>query len=206
MDYQKYQYLFPPRPELKIAKQNLGFYQQRGYVAQKKKNGTCTVIFAKGDQVIFKTRHPEIDNGEHRMWTPQKDHIEFFQGYEDWNVFVGELLHSKVTGGPKHEIFLFDQLVMDGKSLVGTTFGARMVAMQQHFGGESEVDQYRIDDRITLAKCFSGGFTSMFDSLGKEDEGLVLKDPKAILRSCLKADANKAWQVKCRIPHSNYSF
>ena len=206
MDYTEYQYLFPPRPEMKIAKQNLGFYQKRGFVAQKKKNGTCTVIFAKGDQVIFKTRHKEIDDGEHRMWTPQDDHIEFFQGSEGWNVYVAELLHSKVTGGPKHELFLFDQLVSNGVSLAGTRFGDRMVAMQKAFGGESESDQWRIADRITLAKCFSGGFTTLFDSLGKEDEGLVLKDPKAILKPCLKADANKAWQVKCRIPHSNYSF
>lgn len=206
MNYTDYQYLFPPRPEMKIAKENLGFYQKRGYVAQKKKNGTCTVIFAKGDQVIFKTRHPEIEDGNHRMWTPQEDHIKFFSGSEGFNVFVAELLHSKVTGGPKHELFIFDQLVKDGISLAGTTFGSRMLDMMKTFGGESESDQYRIADRITLAKCFGGGFTKLFETLAPEDEGLVLKDPKAILLPCFKADSNKGWQVKCRIPHSNYSF
>ena len=202
MDYTAYQYLWPPRPETKIMKPMLGFYQKRGFVAQKKKNGTCTVIFAKGDQVIFKTRH----NDDHKMWVPQKDHIEFFSGSEGFNVYVAELLHSKVTGGPKDELFIFDQLVDNGVSLVGTRFGDRMVNMQKRFGGESESDQYRIDDRITLAKCFSGGFTALFDSLGKEDEGLVLKDPNAILKACLKPDSNKGWQVKCRIAATNYSF
>lgn len=206
MDYNEYQYLFPPRPEMKIAKENLGFYQKRGYVAQKKKNGTCTVIFAKGDQVIFKTRHPDIEDGNHRMWTPQEDHIKFFSGSEGFNVYVAELLHSKVTGGPKHELFIFDQLVSNGISLSGTTFGSRMVNMMKAFGGEAESDQYRVADRITLAKCFGGGFTKMFETLAPEDEGLVLKDPKAILLPCFKADSNKGWQVKCRIAHSNYSF
>ena len=202
MDYLDYQYLWPPRPEQKIMKPMLGFYQKRGFLAQKKKNGTCTVIFAKGDEVIFKTRH----NDDHKLWTPQQDHIEFFQGSEGYNVYVAELLHSKVTGGPKNELFIFDQLVKDGVSLVGTRFADRMTSMMQQFGGEAESDQYRIDDRITLAKCFSSGFTKLFENLGKEDEGLVLKDPNALLKACLKPDANKAWQVKCRIAAANYSF
>jgi hypothetical protein len=202
MDYNEYQYWWPPRPEQKIAKPMLGFYQKRGFVAQKKKNGTCTVIFAKGDQVIFKTRH----NDDHKLWTPQADHIKFFSGSEGWNVYTAELLHSKVTGGPKNELFIFDQLVRDGVSLVGTTFASRVLAMRQKFGGEAESDQYRIADRITLAKCFTGGFTALFDTLSAEDEGLVLKDPNATLKACLKPDSNKTWQVKCRIAAANYSF
>jgi len=202
MDYLDYQYLWPPRPLQKIAKPMLGFYQKRGYVAQKKKNGTCTVIFAKQDQVIFQTRH----NDDHKLWTPKKDHIDFFKGSEGWNVYAAELLHSKVSGGPRDQLFIFDQLVDNGISLVGTKFGDRIGNMMKKFGGESESDQFRIADRITLAKCFTGGFTTLFDSLGKEDEGLVLKDPNAVLQSCIKEDGNKAWQVKCRIAAANYSF
>lgn len=202
MSYTDYKYLWPPRPETKVAKPMLGFYQKRGYIAQKKKNGTCTVIFAKGDKVIFKTRH----NDDHKLWTPQADHLSFFSGAKSWNVFVGELLHSKVAGGPKHELYLFDQLVRDGVSLAGTTFASRISSMMERFKGEEESDQYRVAPRITLAKSFNGGFAQLFDSLGKEDEGLVLKDPSAVLKPCLKPDSNKAWQVKCRIPHANYSF
>ena len=151
----------------------LGFYQRRGYVAQKKKNGTCTVVFARGDQVIFKTRH----NDDHKLWTPQPDHIEFFKGSQGWNVFVGELLHSKVSGGPKHELYLFDQLVHDGHSLTGTTFEARQANLRARYQGADEGDQVRIAPRITLAQNFCSGFATLFDTLGKEDEGLVLKDP-----------------------------
>ena len=203
MDYNEYQYLWPPRPVDKIAKPMLGFYQKRGFLAQKKKNGTCTVVFAKGDKVIFKTRHCD----DHKLWTPQKDHIEFFQGSEGWNVYTGELLHSKVSGGPKNELYLFDQLVSNGEYLVGTSFQSRVERMMEEFDTSvDEGDQYRIAPRITLAKCFSNGFTKIFDTLGKEDEGLVLKDPKALLKLCNKQDSNKTWQVKCRIANANYSF
>ncbi len=202
MNYTEYRYLFPPRPETKVTRELLGFWEQRGYVAQKKKNGTCTVVFACGDRVIFKTRH----NDDHKLWTPQPDHIKFFQGSAGWNVFVAELLHSKVAGGPRHELYLFDQLVANGRSLVGSTFGIRAAGMRTAFGGQEEDDQYRVADRITLAKCFVSGFARLFDGLKKEDEGLVLKDPRAPLKPCLKPDSNRGWSVKARIATANFSF
>jgi hypothetical protein len=202
MDYLDYKYLFPPRPETKIAKTMLGFYQKRGWHAQKKKNGTCTLIFARGDRVIFKTRH----NEDHKLWTPQDDHYNFFEGSDGWNVFVAELLHSKVAGGPKHELYIFDQLVKNGNSLIGTKFGDRITDLHETYGGRNEGDQTRIAPRICIANSINSGFVQTFEHLAKEDEGLVLKDPNALLKPCLKPDSNKSWSVKCRIAHSNYSF
>lgn len=202
MNYIEYRYLFPPRPEQKIARTLLGWYQKRGYISQVKKNGTCSLIFACGDEVIFKTRH----NDDHKLWVPKIDHINFFRDSKGWNVYVAELLHSKVADGPKDELYIFDQLVKNGVSLVGTSFVDRQAALRATFGGIEEDDQYRIADRITLAKCFYTGFERIFDNLKKEDEGLVLKDPNALLKPCLKPDSNKSWQVKCRIAHKNYSF
>lgn len=203
MDYVSYQYLYPPRPEQKIMKPMLGFYEKRGYLAQKKKNGTCTVIFCRGDEVIFKTRHCD----DHKLWTPLPEHIKFFSGRKKWNVFVAELLHSKVSGGPKNELYIFDQIVRDGVHLVGETFGERQAALLAQFsGGKPEVDQYRLSDHIALAKNFTSRFSDLFANLKKEDEGLVLKDLCAPLKACLKADSNSSWQVKCRIANSNYSF
>lgn len=203
MKYSDYAFLWPPRPETKIAKPMLGFYQRRGFLAQKKKNGTCTLIFAKGDQVIFKTRH----NEDHKLWAPLEEHRRFFAGEKNWNVFVAELLHSKVSGGPKHELYIHDQIVRDGVQLVGETFSNRQAALLAKFsGGKPEDDLYRLTPKITLAKNFAANFTQMFDTLKKEDEGLVLKDPNAPLRSCIKPNSNAGWQVKCRIGHKNYSF
>jgi len=202
MHFHTYSYLYPPRPENKIAKPQLAFFENQGYWAQKKKNGTCTMIFARCNEIIYKTRH----NDDHKLWTPQGDHNAFFAGRVKWNVYVAELLHSKVSGGPKDELYIFDQIVKDGVQLVGTTFAERVTMLFEEFDGTDEGDQVRIAPRITLAKCFNEGFAEMFDTLKPEDEGLVLKNPLAELKPCFKADSNSGWQVKCRIGHRNYSF
>lgn len=202
MRFDEYSYLWPPRPETKIAVPMLGFYENRGFWAQKKKNGTCTVIFARKNEIIFKTRH----NDDHKLWTPEGDHNFFFAGRAKWNVYIAELLHSKVSGGPRNELYIFDQVVKDGIQLIDSSFADRQQLLHDEFSGTDEGDQVRIAPRITLAKCFNEGFAEMFQNLKKEDEGLVLKDPDAKLRPCFKQDSNAAWQVKCRVPHKNYSF
>ena len=91
MDYSEYMYLYPPRPEEALPRAMLSNFEKRGWYAQVKKNGTNTVIFSKGDQVIFKTRHQD----DHKAWSPNAEHIKFFRGREDWTVYTAELLHSK---------------------------------------------------------------------------------------------------------------
>lgn len=204
--YNSYRYLWAPRPETKIAVPMLGFYEKRGFWAQTKKNGTCTLIFARRNEIIYKTRHPDVHDGDHRLWRPEGDHNAFFAERQKWNVYVAELLHSKVTGGPKNELYIFDIIVSDSVELTGTTFGERQALLHDRFTGKDEGDQIRIAPRITLAKCIDEGFAERFKHLKPEDEGLVLKDPNAKLKPCLKIDSNAGWQVKCRIPHKNYSF
>jgi hypothetical protein len=200
--YTKYQYLWVPRPETKIPTSALSFYENRGFWAQTKKNGTCTLVFSNGSDVIFKTRH----NDDHKMWSPQKEHNKFFGGRKGWNVYGAELLHSKVTNGPKNELYIFDILVSDGEYLTGETFAARQTLLHARWNGKHEGDQVRITPQITVATCDDTGFLDRFQSLKPEDEGLVLKDPNAKLKPCFKADSNSSWMVKCRIPHKNYSF
>lgn len=200
--YSTYSFLFPPRPETKIPTSALQFYENRNFWAQTKKNGTCTVIAARRNEIIYKTRH----NEDHKLWRAEGDHNAFFAKRPKWNVYVAELLHSKVAGGPKNELYIFDILVSDGVSLVGTTFAERQQLLHDRFQGTDEGDQIRIAPRITLAKCFDEGFAERFKHLKPEDEGLVLKDPTAVLEPCFKPMSNSQWQVKCRIAHRNYSF
>lgn len=207
MRYTDYSYLWPPRPETKLPQSMLGFYQKRGYWAQVKKNGTCTVIFARGLEVLFKTRHLDIDNGDHRMWTPLPEHTRFFQSASpEWNVYVAELIHSK-TPHIKNELYIFDQIVENGVHLVGSTFAERQAMLHKRWKPTSETyDQYRIAPYISVAKSFDHGFNEAFTHLNPEDEGLVLKDPNAELRACFKQDSNNKWQAKCRVPTKNYGF
>ncbi len=208
MDYTDYSYLYPPRPDTKIPQGMLGFYQKRGYVAQVKKNGTCTVIFANADQVIYKTRHGDVDNGEHKMWSPKPEHTAFFKSVakKGWSVFVAELLHSK-TPHIKHDLFVFDQLVHESEQLVGTKLSERLSLLEETLGtGTFEKDKHRVHEHVARAHSFKDGFNEIFTHLAPEDEGVVLKNPKALLSMCSKETSNNDWQVKSRIPHKNYGF
>lgn len=204
MKYDSYKYLFPPRPEKQIPPSALGFYENLGFWAQVKKNGTNTVIFAKGKEVVFKTRHQDEN---HRQWSPLPEHIKFFQSDStEWNVFCAELIHSK-TPHIKNQLYIYDQIVEDGIHLIGTRFEDRQLNLHARWTTLSCTDdQRRVHPNVTVAKNYTGKFASLFNNLKPEDEGLVLKDPKGILRVCFSANANRTWQVKARIPHKNYSF
>ena len=203
MKYDEYQYLWPPRPEQKIPQGLLTFYEKKGFWGQIKKNGTCTLIFAKGNQVIFKTRHDD----DHKAWTPKPEHVKFFQSKSnEWCVFVAELLHSK-TPHIKDQLYIFDMIVEDGEQLTGVTFAERQRRLYSRFpNGVYERDQYRVHPNVSLAMNFKANYQDLWKSLQDEDEGLVLKDPNAKLVACMKQTSNAGWQVKSRRPTKNYSY
>lgn len=207
MSYDAYRYLWPPRPENAAPPALIGFYQRRGWLPQIKKNGTCTVIFARGDEVIFKTRH----NDDHKAWPPQERHRLFFAGRSQWNVYVAELLHSK---GPqlKHHLYLFDVLVSDGEELIGTTLLERQRILQERFptpqadivGSRAGLGARMIVQDVSHATWIANP-TQAWSELGPLDEGLVFKNPNAKLAACTPT-GNGGWQIKIRRPHANYSF
>lgn len=211
MEYNSFSYLYPPRPDEKVPQGALGGFERRGWQAQIKKNGTCTVIFARGDEVIFKTRHcqEQLSGDDHKMWSPKPEHVNFFRGSDRWNVFTAELLHSK-TPHIKDFLYIFDVIVLDGQQLVGTTFAERQAMLRalypHHADDASQLGIRRVAPNVALAKNYKAGFVKLFDSLKPEDEGLVLKDPTAKLLPCFKEGSNNRWQVKSRVPHKNYSF
>ena len=203
MKYDAYRYLWPPRPETKIPPALIGFYEKRGWWGQVKKNGTCTVIFSHGDDVVFKTRHDD----DHKAWAPQPEHAIFFNGREQWNVYVAELLHSK-TANVKNHLYLFDILVSDGEDLSGTSFADRQAILLGRYPGNggAGLGATRVTRQVSRATCYTRDFERVWSELAAEDEGIVFKDPASKLAPCVTQTANAMWQVKCRRPHSNYSF
>lgn len=208
MRYDTYRFLWPPRPEKAAPPQLMGFYEKRGWIAQVKKNGTCTVIFACGDTVIFKTRH----NDDHKAWSAQPSHSEFFAGRDGWNVYVAELLHSK---GPlvKNHLYLFDILVSDGQELTGTTLSERQQILQDRFpspkadivGSRAGLGARMITQDVSHATPIANP-SKVWPTLGALDEGFVFKDLTAKLAPCIVPRSNGAWQTKIRRQHTNYSF
>lgn len=197
-------FLFPPRPETAIPKAMLGYYEKKGWIAQVKKNGTCSEIFVSpGRKVRSLTRHNET----HKLWdfTPGSRLI-FEQMDEGHHVLVAELLNNKVAGGTKDTMYIHDILVHHGLCLIGTTYEERHDLLKELFlrGGEEEaVGHWVLNDHAWLARNYTSGFRKLFDSLtSAEEEGLVLKD----LKGKLTFKDNDEWCVKCRRSTKNFGF
>lgn len=186
-------FLFPPRPEKAIPPTLIKSFEGRGWIAQLKLNGVCSLAFVDAaGNVTFKTRHNEA----HKAWTPTREAIDFFAGFKD-SVFVFELLHSK-GGGIRDTIYIFDVLKYLGRDLVGTSLQDRLTIIQAFTP---------FSPNITVAKTYGRDLTGLFGSLRDPlHEGIVLKDPKAVLRNCYRDSLNANWQVKCRVATKNYGF
>jgi hypothetical protein len=226
--YTEFRYQFPPRAGNKHAVPKVGlggidFYERNGYnVAQIKKNGTCnTAYIAPDKQLIWKTRHPDENDGNHGLWKPDAASERLFKRVpgDGWHVVVNELMHSK-GNGIKNTNYIRDILVLNGKSLVGTTWEYRQQLLRDIFlpMARKKPDEYTshivLDDNTWLAKNHAGNLRKLFEDLEaawamgekNEDEGIVLFNPKGKLAPCVRELANESWMYKCRRPHKNYKF
>lgn len=223
MKFTKYTYLWPPRPETKVGATQLGFYSKKKWVAQYKKNGTCTVLYVTPEKdIIVKTRH----DSDHKAWKPTAGSTDAFKKMpgDGWYVFVCEVLHSK-TKHVKDTVYIFDILVNNGESLEGTTFINRQEMLKDLFKIDDDLPEgvtrihakshYVITPRVWLARLVTGKFKTTMAAIQKasdavegnsEDEGLVLKNPDGKLTNLQKQKGNSGWQVKCRVATENYSF
>jgi hypothetical protein len=212
MKFDSYQYLWPPRPDDAISPQMLPMVERRGFHAQIKKNGTCNVIAVSPDKkIVVKNRHKE----DHKLWRPDIHKLAAFTSLpgKGWYVFVSELMHSKVKaedGGVRDTNYIHDILVADGEYLVGVKQANRHAMLCELFEVERHQQTYShwvVDQYTWVARQFVEGFKPLYDSLTeKQDEGLVLKNPKAPLALCTRQGSNNKGMLKSRKGHANYTF
>lgn len=186
-------FLYPPRPEKAISPSLIQYYEDRGWIAQVKKNGTASVASVdENAEVEFWTRHKE----RHKAWVPTDEAKAFLRQFPR-SVFVFELLHSK-GGGVRDTLYFFDVLVFEGRSLIGTTLHERLKLLKAIVPDVGH---------LLMAHTYTQSLRFLYDNLTSPlDEGIVLKDPAATLRSCLKPSSNSGWQVKCRKETKNFGF
>ena len=210
MKYDSFKYLFPPRPETAIAPDFLDFYENRGWVAQFKKNGTNTIIsLSPKKEFIAMNRHQEF----HKAWGLTehiKEELLRLFGGNGWVVLVAEIMHSK-TKTIKDTIFIHDLLVYESQFLIKTSFIARQILLDQHLKTSVETDTHYVCDtmgKVWYAKKFTQNFKELFYSIKDPtiDEGLVLKNPIGQLTDCAKPTSNSGWQVKVRHSSKKYNF
>lgn len=199
--------LFPPRPETKICPEDLPKYDNGLYVAQYKLNGTNSPTETLGGGLLDSyTRHLD----DHKLWTPETSKaLEPLRDLPRGYTFVPELMHSKVKGGPKDTLYIHDLITSPDEDLFGETYEARYQMILDLLNPEDhgDPDHLVVTPHLWVARNLTSGFKELFEGIKCPwHEGLVLKRLKGKLNNCNKPTSNSNWQVKCRVPHENYSF
>ena len=201
------EYLWPPRPSNSFPSAMINSYEQAGYVAQAKKNGTCTllVLDPKGNTTAY-DRHHQIQ----KAWKPPINLTDRIRRMlpSGHAALVCELLHSKVPG-IRDTLYIFDVVAIGNEILEGTTFRERHKILSPIFKHENMTEtHYDHGGGLLYARTFAKGHLSLYNSIIKnpEDEGIVVKNPDVKLSSLFREGTNDGWQAKCRRPTKNYSF
>lgn len=217
MKYEKYSYIYPPRPIQTTHHTELGKYDNGEFIAQPKYNGTCCVVFMNEDQLIVMNRHKGMISSDY-------SNVDFRCLYrpKGWMVLCGEFLNKNKKGEENQsfnlKFIIWDILVYQGEYLIGKTFLERLKLLDKLFPCSkfSVGDRMRTMEHLCFTSChniyvapyYTGNFEKLYQSIVKTDlyEGLVLKRKNAKLTLGLNEKNNNEWQIKCRKPTKNYQF
>jgi ATP-dependent DNA ligase len=209
--YNKFRYIFPPRPKNAIPVDELDFWDNNTLLSQPKLNGSNSLIFTNGEKVIVMNRHNQTLTNV-RVTTDEIKSI--YKGNGEWMVLNAEYMNKSQndeTGRPfNHKFVIFDILVLEGNYLVGTTFEQRVAILNDLYGQvDCEKEHlYGISENIYRVKSYNGGFLDLYNDLIKIDmyEGLVMKRKNAKLELGTNEMNNVKSQLKCRKPTKNYAY
>jgi ATP-dependent DNA ligase len=209
--YNKFRYIFPPRPKNAIPVDELDFWDNNTLLSQPKLNGSNSLIFTNGEKVIVMNRHNQTLTNV-RVTTDEIKSI--YKGNGEWMVLNAEYMNKSQndeTGRPfNHKFVIFDILVLEGNYLVGTTFEQRVAILNDLYGQvDCEKEHlYGISENIYRVKSYNGGFLDLYNDLIKVDmyEGLVMKRKNAKLELGTNEMNNVKSQIKCRRKTKNYLY
>ncbi len=218
MKYDKYSYLFPPRPIQTTKHTELGKFDNGEFIAQPKYNGTCCNVFISETDLIVMNRH----KGE---ITSNYSHIDFkgLHRGKGWMVICGEFLNKNKLGEDGKpfnlKFVIWDILVFEGKYLLGTTLEERLALLEYLYPcasmvvGKDKMECFKHlcctkHTNIYRAPTYINKFEELYHDIVDVDlyEGLVLKRKFAKLSMGLNEKNNNDWQIKCRKPTKNYAF
>lgn len=207
IDYQSFQYIYPPRPKNPIPPTDLKIWDNGMMIAQPKINGSNCTIYTNGKDVFAFNRHGQKLSGFNI------DNKEIYDLYskDGWMVINGEYTNKgKVDHNNEqfiNKLCIFDILVFGGKYLINTTFNYRVDLLNQLFGQPQDYIS-KITQNIYLVNSYDKDFQNKFEHLSKIDliEGLVLKRKSAKLEIGANENNNSKSQIKARKPTKNYKF
>lgn len=212
MKYDKYRYIYPPRPKNAISNSELSFWDNGSLIAQPKLNGSNCVIFLNGSHSMIMNRHNQ------RLTNFQISQDELNSLYKcndgEWLVLNAEYLNKSKQDETgvifNHKLIIFDILTFKSDYLVGKTFQERIELLDEIYGqNDSEKSYlYSISPNVYRVKSYTNGFKDLYDVLTKIDmvEGLVLKRKNAKLEIGNTENNNTKSQLKARKSTLNYKY
>jgi len=204
-------YIYPPRPETKVAPESLDTFDDMDvYFAQPKLNGSSMEIYFSdgGKEIKLMNRHKEpiackIDKEELR---------KLYRGTGEM-VLCGEYMNKNQkdeSGKPWNiKYVIWDMIVYNGEHLLGTTFEERFIALKTMYPDNlTKPHLHKITDNCYRVEPIYRGFKGTFANIIKYDmyEGLVMKRKNGKLENGTTAGNNTRTQIKCRKPTKNYNF
>lgn len=205
--YEKYSYIYPPRPEVKISSDSLNKFDDLSMVGQPKFNGSCCEIYLNDKNIVVKNRHL----GSLGNFKLKNDEVNKLLG-DGWRVFVGEYMNKSKKDSNNivwnNKFVIFDILVNNNIHLIGSTYEERLNLLDNMFN-YTNYNPYlnQITDNIFYIKSFQNNFLDRYNEIVKIDmlEGLVLKRKSGKLVNGGET-ANREWQLKCRKSCRLYKF
>ena len=207
MNYTKYRYIYPPRPENKLPFDSLS--DDSAFMAQPKLNGSNLTVYTDGNKVILMTRH----NSEMSNVLLDRNIFKTLHRGNGWMAINGEYMNkSKNDSNNKlfnHKFVIFDIIVFNGRQTVGMTFKERYDLLCELYSSE-KCDNYinKINNWVYIVNTFNSNFTNIFKNLITIDmyEGLVLKQKNAKLKNGISQKNNTNTQLKIRKKTKNYNY
>lgn len=209
--YNKYLYIYPPRPKNPIPSSDLDEYDNNSLFAQLKFNGSNCLIFTNGETIHIMNRHNQRLTGVQISDEMLKLNIG---STGKWWVLNGEYLNKNKKDENNqpfnHKLVIFDILVHEGEYLIGKTFGERIELLDTIFGQKQSEKEYlwKISENIYRAKSYLNSFKNLYDRYTPVDmiEGVVLKRRAAKLEIGNTENNNFRGMIKARKETKNYKF
>jgi len=212
MDYEKYRYIYPPRPKNAIDPKDLIFWDNKTLISQPKLNGSNTTIYTNGREIKVMNRH---NSPLTNFKISREEIMSIFRGNEgEWLVINCEYLNKSKKDETNnlfnHKLVIFDILVSKSDYLIGSTFSSRVDLLDDLYGREESGKEYlySVSENIFRVKTYENNFKEIYDNLTNIDlcEGLVLKRKGAKLEAGSSENNNYKSQLKVRKPTKNYKY
>lgn len=208
MEYNKYKYIYPPRPETKVSPDSVSNFESL-YFAQPKLNGSCMFLTTNGTEIHVKNRHKE----DFKNFKLDIEELKKLHRGNGWMVLCGEYMnksqrdeHNQVWN---QKFVIFDILVYEGKHLLGTTFEERIKLLDRLYGKiEAKMFMYQVSENVFRVMTGLHSFREIYNEITMYEmyEGLVLKMKNGKLENGVREKNNTKTQIKVRKETKNYTF